>query len=443
MLTQLLLALRILKRRRFFTFISLFGISFTIMALVVVAAIGDASLGDNAPFSKRDQLVLATHFRAEEIVPDTSYIIDSSLVDGVMVYDSTMQIGEETNQDNNSSVGYYAYDNHLRNVEGAVNSSYAAPSADFNTYLDGRKVELSANYTDAQYFEILNFEFLAGSPYNDAQVKSAERVLVLSDHAARDYFGNASAALIGESMPIGEQDYRIVGLVRRPGTIAAGVGSDVFMPITTAGPNYIGDVDYMGGGMALFEAPHAAGRDRIKQSLNAIAGSLQALPDDPDKNRFHIEGLTFAEEIANYYYRGEGIDRDRAFGKFFGPVLVLLLMLVVLPAINLANVNLSRVFERAPEIAVRKSFGATDGDIMRQFLVETLVITVIGGVLGVLLSLGVIALANSQEWIRGLRLSFTPEVALYTALIILAFGLITGLAPAYRLAQTKIATSLR
>ena len=443
MLTQLKLALRILRRRRFFTFISLFGISFTIMALVVVAAMGEATLGDNPPFGDRDRLVIASHFRAEQVEPDTSYVIDSTLVDGRMLYDSTLEIGEQTTSDNNSGLSYYLYDRFMRDVDGARLGSFSSPSASFNVYLDGRKVELAANYTDAAYFQLLDFRWVAGGPYNAQQVAAGERVAVLSDRAAREYYGRADAELLGRELPVGEHDYRVVGVVARPATTAGGVGSDLFLPVTTGGPNVLDDSQYRGGGLALYAAETPAGRDRVKAGLAAIASDLQALPDDPDKNRFHLEGLTFAEEIANFYYRGEGIRRDRAFARFFGPVGVLLLMLIVLPAINLANVNLSRVFERAPEIAVRKSFGATDGDILRQFLVETLVVTVIGGALGVLLSLGLIALANQQEWIRGLRLAFTPEVALYTVVIVLAFGLLTGLAPAYRLAQTKIATSLR
>jgi len=435
MLTQLTLALRVLRRRKFFTFISLFGISFTIMALVIVAAIGEAALGDSSPMGNRDNMVVAAHYRAEQILPDTSYAIDSSMIDGRMVYDSTMQIGENTAQDN--------YDNMLRGLDGAQLQSYSAPTADFNTYLDGRKVELAANYTDAEYFQVFNFEWIAGAPYNSTQVQAGEQLVVMSDDAAIDYFGKADASLIGEDLPIGEKNYRIAGLLQRPNTQFAGVASDIFMPITTAGPGYIGSVEYRGGGLGIFIAPTPKGLDRIKASLAEVAAGLEPLPDDPDKNRFHIEGLTVAEEIAASYYGDPGINRDRTYSKFFGPLWVLISMLVLLPALNLANVNLSRVFERAPEIAVRKSFGATDGDILRQFLFETLVITVIGGVLGVLLSLAVITISNQEEWIRGVRMAFTPEVALYTLLIILFFGLLTGLAPALRLARTRIATSLR
>ena len=138
---------------------------------------------------------------------------------GVMTYDSTMQIGEDVKQDNNSGLSYITYDKYLRGVDGAVRSGFAAPVASFNTYLDGRKVELSANYTDAAYFEILDLDFIAGMPYNAPQVTAGERVVVLSDHAARDYFGHARAELIGQELPIGEKDYRIIGIVSGRGRV--------------------------------------------------------------------------------------------------------------------------------------------------------------------------------------------------------------------------------
>lgn len=118
-------------------------------------------------------------------------------------------------------------------------------------------------------------------------------------------------------------------------------------------------------------------------------------------------------------------------------------MLIILPALNLMNINVSRVYERASEIAVRKSFGASDGDILKQFLVETLVITIIGGILGTLLAIALVWLINSQRWLGNFTLKFTGEVILYSLILIAVFGLITGMLPAWRMAQTRIATSLR
>ena len=441
MLTQLTLALRILRRRTFFTFISLFGIGFTIMALVVVAAMGEAGLGDNPPLSDRDRLVYASGFASLAVVPDTSYIVDSAVVDGVTTYDSTLQVGEEQQADRTSGVGYYLFDRYLREVDGAERVTYASPSASFDAYLDGRKVMLSANYTDAAYWEVFDYEFVAGAPYTREDVAAGAPRIVVSDAAARDYFGEASERLVGEPLIIGDDRFVIAGIVAQPAQGLKGLASDVFLPYTRAKGVFF-DVDYHGGGLVVFRTPTSGGRERVTSALAEIAKSLPSLPADPDKNRFRLEGLTYAEEYANFYY-GTEYERAESFARFFGPVAVLLLMFVLLPALNLANVNVSRVYERAAEIGVRKSFGATDRDILRQFLVETLVVTLIGGVIGVALALGVLYAIDHFRWIDGFRPRFTPEVAAWAVVLTLVFGLLSGLLPALRMAQTRIATSLR
>ena len=438
--TQLKLALRILRRRKFFTFISLFGISFTIMALVVVAAMGDAALGDNPPLSKRDRLVFATHFRSERVVPDTSYIVDSAIVGGATRYDTTLQIGEDTESDNNSALAVHLYETYLENLESAVHQTFTAPAATFDSYLSGRKVTLAGNFTDAEYWTVLDYRFLHGRPYSSEELKAGARVVVLADEAAEEYYGVADASLIGRELKLGDTGYEIIGILARPVGATAGFESDVFLPYTTAPANFL-EVAYHGPGYAIFEAPTPAGRAAIVSELAGIADRIQPLPDE-DRNRFYLEGLTFFEEFAENF-DGRGKERDRALAAIGTPVLILLVLLVLLPALNLMNINVSRVYERAAEIAVRKSFGATDADILRQFVVETLVVTIIGGLLGAALAAGLVALINGQRWLGDFTLRFTPEVIAYSLAIIVAFGLVTGLLPAWRMAQTRIATSLR
>ncbi len=441
MFTQLKLALRILRRRKFFTFISLFGISFTIMALVVIAAMGDAALGDNPPLSKRDRLVFATHFRAERVVPDTSYIVDSTeLADGTMEYDSTAQIGENVQSDNNSGVAFYLYERHLLDLDGVEHRCYMAPSGSFDTYLDGRKVTLDVNYTDAGFWDIFDYEFVHGQAYSAQEVGEGARQAVLTDKAAENYFGEVTASLLGRELVLGDQMYTVAGIVARPRSGIAGLNSSVFIPITTA-PQQVFNPRYLGGGTAVFEADSGGSRDIIVDQLAELARALPTLPDD-DANRFYIEGLTFGEEFADGFMN-EGKNRSNAFAYFFVPLLVLLALFVLLPILNLTNINVSRVYERASEIAVRKSFGASETNILGQFLTETLFITMIGGVIGVLLALGLIALINGNNWLADYVLRFTPSVALYALLIILLFALFTGLLPAWRMSRTQIATSLR
>ncbi|MFK8054934.1 MAG: ABC transporter permease [Saprospiraceae bacterium] len=441
MFTQLKLAIRILRRRKFFTFISLFGISFTIMALVVISALGDAAAGNNPPLSDRDLLVFATHFRSERVVPDTNYIIDSTLsADQVMLYDSTMQIGEDVQSDNNSQLAIHLYNTHLLDMPGAVSQTYNAPAARFDTYLDGRKVSFGGNFTTSDYWDVFDYEYLFGQPYSEEDVKAGALKAVMTEDAAIEYFGIADGTLIGKKLPLADQTFTIVGIVAKPRASFAGFRSDVFVPYTVAPQNFH-QHDFHGPGYAVFKAETKAGRQIIIDELDRIAENLEPLPE-MDRNRFHLEGLTFGQEFADNFV-GEGIDREKSFGRFIPPIIVLVLMLVMLPALNLMNINVSRVYERSAEIAVRKSFGATDGDILRQFITETIVLTFIGGVIGVLLALGLISIINTEDWLGGFTLSFTPEVAMWTLAIVFVFALITGVLPAWRMAKTKIATSLR
>lgn len=273
-MTSLLLALRILKRRKFFTFISLFGISCTIMALVVIAAMGDAALGDNPPLSKRDRLVFASHFRAEQIVPDTSYIVDSTLqTNGVMKYDSTLQIGEETQSDNNSALSYHLYDKYLRNLASAENQTFMAPSGTFDSYLGGRKVTFSANYTDAAFWEVLDYEFLEGAPYTKEDVAAGSSKIVMARRAALNYFGTDDASLIGKELVLGDKTLTITGLVEN--TVAGnGLASDIFLPYTLSSPDFFG-IDYNGSAILVLQAAVPEGRAAIISELKSIADKLE------------------------------------------------------------------------------------------------------------------------------------------------------------------------
>ena len=440
MKTQLLLALRILRRRKFFTFISLFGISFTIMALVVIAAMGDAALGDNPPLSKRDRLVFATVVHEQNIVPDTSYIVDSNEVNGAMVYDSTLQIGERQEGNTIFGLDYYLFDNHLRDLSEVESSSHSIPVGNVDIYIDGRKVVLNTNYTDANYWRILDFDFIEGQPYTQEQVAAGAYVVVLNDAAALAYFGEVSDGVIGQSITLGDDEYTVSGIVAKPQTNFLGVDSEAFIPVTTS--DFVDrSPRYAGSGGAIFLAKSSSDRDKVVAELQRVAESLPMLPEN-DNNRFSVEGLTFLEEVADSFIY-QGVDRDQAFA-ILAPIMgVLLLMLLLLPSLNLVNVNLSRAYERASEIAVRKSFGATDREILRQFMIETLLITVIGTLIGAILGIGLIHFINSEGWLGNVHLAFTPQVLLVTALLVLILTFLTGVSPALRLARTRIATSLR
>jgi putative ABC transport system permease protein len=119
------------------------------------------------------------------------------------------------------------------------------------------------------------------------------------------------------------------------------------------------------------------------------------------------------------------------------------LLFMTLPAINLINVNLSRVLERAPEIGVRRAFGATRSRLVGQFVVENLALTLVGGTIAAVLASLVLAAVTASGVIPYARLGVNVRVLLWGLLASLVFGLLSGVLPAWRMSRLHPVEALR
>ena len=131
--------------------------------------------------------------------------------------------------------------------------------------------------------------------------------------------------------------------------------------------------------------------------------------------------------------------------KMFSLVLsvILISLFTLLPALNLVNLNTSRILERSGEIGVRKAFGAHSGHILAQFVVENVVLTLIGGIIALLLSIPVISAINNSRVLGDVTMEVDLLFWLYGLVIALGFGVLTGLLPAWRMSRTHIVESLK
>jgi putative ABC transport system permease protein len=121
-------------------------------------------------------------------------------------------------------------------------------------------------------------------------------------------------------------------------------------------------------------------------------------------------------------------------------LLLVSILFIILPVLNLINLNISRIMERAPEIAIRKSFGATSGSLVIQFLIENLALTVIGSLLGLLLGLAAIYALN----LTGLfELTMNYRIIIYYMIITVVFSILSGVLPAYKMSRLQPAEGLR
>ena len=121
----------------------------------------------------------------------------------------------------------------------------------------------------------------------------------------------------------------------------------------------------------------------------------------------------------------------------------LALMFVLLPTVNLVNINVSRIMERTSEIGVRKAFGASSPTLIGQFVVENVVLTIAGGLWGLVLAALVLRAINESGWIAHSRLAVNiREFASCLALAVI-IGLISGVYPAWRMSRLNTANALR
>jgi putative ABC transport system permease protein len=110
-------------------------------------------------------------------------------------------------------------------------------------------------------------------------------------------------------------------------------------------------------------------------------------------------------------------------------------LFMLLPVINLVNINVSRILDRASEIGIRKSFGASSGHLVRQFIVENLVVTVCGGALGFVLAVLTLQVMGDSGLLPNEAFRFNYRVFALGLLYVLVFGLMSGITPAWLMSR--------
>lgn len=408
LLSYLKLAWRGWQRRKFFTAISLFGISFTLMMLVVLFALFDHAVGARAPERHTDRLLFISR----------------------MVLRAPQAQGA-------GAVGYDFLQRYVRTLRTpeAVSVTEAYPT-NVALYVGQQALKADRRYTDANFWRVLDFDFVAGRPYSATEVRDAAHVLVLNETVARRSFGSAAAAA-GREVQFEGQPYRITGVVADVPTSRELTYAECYVPITTTSDD-LRDSGHLGSYQAILLARQAADvpliQDEYQQALRRVP-----IPQD------YKEANSYARTLLANYMTNHSNDagQDGDAGAFWRRWLGLGLLFMLLPALNLVNINVSRTLERAAEIGVRKAFGATAGRLAGQFLVENVLLTLLGGVLGLGLAAGVMYLLNSSQFIPYAHLSLSAPVFGVGLGLALVFGLLSGAYPAYKMSKLPANQALK
>lgn len=402
------IALKVLRRRKFFTFISLFGITLTLVVLMVAAAILDNGFAPQQPESRFGR-VLGTYM--------------------IGIYGPH---GGTT-----SNPGYAFVDKYVRGLSRAEATSIFTGALPMVMYHDARKIETHIRRTDGQYWRILDFKFVEGGPFTEADDQNANPVAVITDDMRERLYGPNVLAL-GKTFTIDGQRFRVVGVVPAV-TITRRVGfSEIWAPIRTTKGEYrkamIGNFGAIV--LARSKSDFPALRSEFQQRLTHFEF------EDPKAADRVVAGLDTLFEAAARNLIGNQTDINRPL-MLRVILIAVALLFITLPTVNLVSINLSRIMERASEIGVRKAFGASSRTLVGQFVMENVVLTVIGGAVAFALATWILAVISSAQFIPYATFSVNLRIFGYGMLLAAFFGIVSGVYPAWRMSRMHPVNALR
>jgi putative ABC transport system permease protein len=403
------IAMVVLKRRKFFTFISLFGISLTLTILIVLTAFLDVLTSPAYPDVNRSRELFISRI-----------VLKSN----------------KENYTSQSPASFYFVNDFVAKMKTPERIAIYTGRNTTNAYQNNKKMEVDLMYTNAPFWEVYQFEFVEGKSFNDRDLESAAQVVVISEDTRSKYFGEGVPAL-GKYVEANNIKYRVIGVVKSVPATMIYANSDIYLPYTLAKSGLKG-TSLLGEYKVTLLAKSTADLPLIKEEYSQL---LKKIPH-PEKNQEIL--LSYADSYLESFTREvfgseEGSGKDR----FFLMIGIFVFLFMLLPTINLVNINVSRIMERSSEIGVRKAFGASSRTLVGQFIVENMILTVLGGILGVLLSLLIISVLNSSNLITHMNLTINLAVLGYSLLACLMFGLISGVYPAWRMSKLNVVTALK
>ncbi|HEY4197013.1 MAG TPA: FtsX-like permease family protein [Mucilaginibacter sp.] len=401
------IAIAVLRRRKFFTFISLFGISFTLTILLVLTAFIDKVVGDNYPDKKRDRSL---------------YISRLS------------QTGKNTMS--SGPVSFYFLAHYAGTLKTPVKMAISSGFNGTNTYVNNKKIAVNYKYTNAEYWDVLEYDFIEGKAFNKQQTDNADKVAVISQDTKNEYFGDVGS-VVGKYIEADNVKYRVIGVVKNVPITSYMLYSDIYLPYTVAKDNvWKNNKGYQGGYFGILLANSSGDLDKMHNEYEQMVQRLKPEQKDFDKVSSHADTY-----VKSYVDTGD----DKNSGTFIAitAISIFAFILMILPTLNLVNINITRIMERSSEIGVRKAFGASSRTLVYQFIVENIILTLLGGLIGVILTFIVLGVINNAHLIANLELSINFMVLFIGLLVCLVFGLISGVYPAWRMSKLNVVTALK
>jgi putative ABC transport system permease protein len=300
---------------------------------------------------------------------------------------------------------------------GTVQLNYAAKN--WSTIITG---------TTPNYFAVGNWKMDAGTAFTESDLRSAARVVVLGSVTAKNLFGDEEP--IGKTIRITNRPFVVVGVLMAKGQSLTGRDQDdtVLIPITTSerqitGNQFPGSIRYM-----LVQGKSASDMDIAEIEITQLLRQRHRIAKGKE-NDFTVRNLTAIADVAT--------DAAKIMSIVLGAIASVSLLV---GGIGIMNIMLVSVTERTREIGIRIAIGADQRAILTQFLLEAIVICVMGGVIGLLVGIGGAWIVSR---VADMLIVITVGMIGLAFLFSSAVGIFFGFYPAKKAASLKPVDALR
>lgn len=400
----LLNAINNIKTQKRRSFLTMLGIMIGIAAVVIVMSAGEGAKGlilNQIKQRGTDQIAVLAGASDEKGPPATAL--------GIVITSLTKEDAEALLNKNNVK--------HIKSINAYISG---------NDILQwhGEQKRVTFTGTTASYEEIEKITMENGSFFSDEEESAGEKVVVLGATIAQELFGNQNP--VGESVKLAKKQFRVVGVIQEMGSSGfENPDTAVLVPLSVVQKEMLG-VRHVN-----FLRARVDDEKNVDEAVQEVRATLKERHGEED---FSIRTIADLLQILNVVTGA------------------LTLFLVAIAGVSLfvggvgiMNIMLIAVKEKTREIGLRKAVGATDKEILRQFLVETLVITFAGAIIGI--AIGITFSFIVAQIVQALDFDYPFVVSLIamalSVVLALIVGLIFGIIPARQAARLDPIEALR
>jgi len=308
---------------------------------------------------------------------------------------------------------------------GGIRAVAPAANSRVTVIYAARNWSTSVTGTTNAYFETNNWQLADGRTFSDAEERAGSAVCVIGATVRRELFGAQDP--LGAHLRVKQFSCQIIGLLAAKGQAAMGQDQDdtVILPLHAVQRRLTGNQNV---GTLLVSMKDGVDAEQVKRGISQLLRERRKLSEHDEDNFNVLDTRQIADTLSG---------TTRVMTMLLGAVAAVSLLV---GGIGIMNIMLVSVTERTREIGVRLAIGALEREVLLQFLIESVVLASIGGLIGILLAAGASATLASFMDVPFL---FDPSINLLSFAFSAAIGVVFGYFPARRAARLDPIEALR